>query len=114
MTHTHTFKFVYIYIYILHTLNKWESYVCVQTSLDDSDMLMSIGTFMWRQRNTARQTIGVTVFNQIYLHVSNVTYVYLCCLFGQIEFISAVIGSVSVAVRPRVAMWSEQRSGWRR
>ena len=90
---THTFKFVYIHIYILHTLNQWESYVCLQTSLDDSDMLMSIGTFMWRQRNTARQTIGVTVFNQIYLHVSNVTYeAYLCCLFGQIEFISSVIG----------------------
>jgi hypothetical protein len=31
------------------------------------------------------------------------------------EFISAVIGSVSVAaLRPRVVMWSEQRSGWRR
>lgn len=31
------------------------------------------------------------------------------------EFISAVIGSASVAaLRPRVVMWSEQRSGWRR
>ena len=67
-------------VYDIHTyiLNMWESYVYVQTILDSTDMLMSIGTFMWRHRHTARQTIGVTWFNQIYLHVNNVTYaVYL-------------------------------------
>ena len=53
------------------------TFACI-TILDSTDMLMSIGTFMWRHRHTARQTIGVTWFNQIYLHVNNVTYaVYL-------------------------------------